>query len=582
MTQSFIIPQYSRIQHHIIVGSASMTFSVPTNEDFTIANWSPSDLVDGEIGVNRDAYRAFLRINDQIKEICLDCGTPSGGGPQGPQGPTGLNGLDGATGPTGLNGLDGATGATGLNGLDGATGATGLNGLDGVTGPQGPTGSGGSVEIDFQEIAFGTGTGLTSSAAFIFDDNANNVILGTKNYVSSGAYSTIIGGSYNYISGKSSDSSVISSNNTIINYSNNSSVISSEAGIYYSSGSSIISASGTIKSFSSYNSNNNVILSSGKAAIYNVSKGNQDRNSIISSENSTITNQGCRNSIISSLYSNIYNAKGFGNSNMILSSKSSSICNSYGYGNSNIILSSRNSLIREGGQHNSINSSDCSDSYADKYSSHISNEYVCSKNLCSSIIGSSNDVNVYNQKFSTFLSNECSVFCNKGQSNVRGVFIGNQVLNGINGNCDILIAASYNNAASQTCCTNANKNVAMIANQSGFTINYSQRAIIGASNNSQIFASCGSVILGATNSVINKSSNVVIAGGSGISANGEKNVLISNQFKMTNSATASDTSKLLYLDTDDYIRWNNSGVSGTFSAGAQIVTVTNGIITSII
>jgi hypothetical protein len=149
MTESNILYQFSRIQHHTITGSASMTFSVPTDEDFTITNWTPENLVDSEIGVNRDAYRAFIRINDQIKEICLDCGTPSGGGPQGAQGPTGSNGLDGATGPTGSNGLDGATGPTGSNGLDGstgpqgATGPTGSNGLDGSTGPQGATGPNG-------------------------------------------------------------------------------------------------------------------------------------------------------------------------------------------------------------------------------------------------------------------------------------------------------------------------------------------------------------------------------------------------------------------------------------------------------
>lgn len=63
------ITQYSRLTHHTITGSASATFSVPPQEDFTAGDWSILDLAISEIGVNEDAEKAFIRTGGTIKEI---------------------------------------------------------------------------------------------------------------------------------------------------------------------------------------------------------------------------------------------------------------------------------------------------------------------------------------------------------------------------------------------------------------------------------------------------------------------------------------------------------------------------------
>jgi len=71
------ITQYSRISHHTITGSMSATFSVPLSEDFTDGTWNVRDLSLSEIGVNEDSKKAYIRINDEVKEIQLAGGTSS-------------------------------------------------------------------------------------------------------------------------------------------------------------------------------------------------------------------------------------------------------------------------------------------------------------------------------------------------------------------------------------------------------------------------------------------------------------------------------------------------------------------------
>lgn len=80
------ITQYSRISHHTLSGSASATFSVPASEDFTDGTWTPNDLSLSEIGVNEDSKKAYIRINDEIKEFSFNPGII---GPTGPTGPAG-------------------------------------------------------------------------------------------------------------------------------------------------------------------------------------------------------------------------------------------------------------------------------------------------------------------------------------------------------------------------------------------------------------------------------------------------------------------------------------------------------------
>jgi hypothetical protein len=74
-----IIKQVSRISHYTINDGAS--FSVPSQEDFTLpitasGSWTPYDLALSEIGIEEQTKRAYVRINDEIKEFVLT--TPGG------------------------------------------------------------------------------------------------------------------------------------------------------------------------------------------------------------------------------------------------------------------------------------------------------------------------------------------------------------------------------------------------------------------------------------------------------------------------------------------------------------------------
>jgi len=67
-----IIKQYSRISHHTITAG---TFSVPTQEDFTLSgtgSWDSQDLCKSELGVNEDTNKASIRIGSSIRDIITD------------------------------------------------------------------------------------------------------------------------------------------------------------------------------------------------------------------------------------------------------------------------------------------------------------------------------------------------------------------------------------------------------------------------------------------------------------------------------------------------------------------------------
>lgn len=63
------LTQYSRISHHTIYGLTGSTFSVPASEDFTDGSWSIYDLALSEIGVNETDKKAYIRIDNEVKEF---------------------------------------------------------------------------------------------------------------------------------------------------------------------------------------------------------------------------------------------------------------------------------------------------------------------------------------------------------------------------------------------------------------------------------------------------------------------------------------------------------------------------------
>ena len=63
------LTQYSRISHHTIYGLTGSTFSVPSQEDFTVGDWTIYDLALSEIGVNETDKKAYMRIDTDVKEF---------------------------------------------------------------------------------------------------------------------------------------------------------------------------------------------------------------------------------------------------------------------------------------------------------------------------------------------------------------------------------------------------------------------------------------------------------------------------------------------------------------------------------
>jgi hypothetical protein len=72
------ITQYSRISHHTIYGLTGGTFSVPPQEDFTVGDWTIYDLALSEIGVNETDKKAYMRVDDEIREFAWVKGETSG------------------------------------------------------------------------------------------------------------------------------------------------------------------------------------------------------------------------------------------------------------------------------------------------------------------------------------------------------------------------------------------------------------------------------------------------------------------------------------------------------------------------
>lgn len=142
-------------------------------------------------------------------------------------GPQGFQGFQGTTGPQGFQGFQGSTGSQGFQGRTGPTGSTGFQGTTGPQGFQGTTGpagtGGGSVAIPLNQIVFGAGSGVTSSALNTFC--SGGVILGSCCGQLTGPGSLILGGqcvttttppAYTTFTGTSSSNSIIGGCNNFV------------------------------------------------------------------------------------------------------------------------------------------------------------------------------------------------------------------------------------------------------------------------------------------------------------------------------------------------------------------------------
>jgi hypothetical protein len=193
-----------------------------------------------------------------------------------------------------------------------------------------------SVEIDLEEIAFGTGTGITSSSLFTYDPELQNLKSGYHKFLSDPRNSVIIGGTgseikydiNNVIVGGHVNCIYNSTSNVIIggigncsNYVAYGSIISSkDSNIYQSSNfSSIInSRKGCIASYGqnlNYNtiigSTGSFVIASRSSSVINSRNSRIDEalySSILDSNNSCIC-QSLRSQILSGNFNRIYNSE---------------------------------------------------------------------------------------------------------------------------------------------------------------------------------------------------------------------------------------------------------------------------------
>ena len=123
-------------------------------------------------------------------------------------------------------------------------------------------GGGASIAIDLTEVAFGTGTSITSSNVFTFDNTTNNLIVSKNASMLNNGQSAIITGQQNSI--ENSDASIITGSFNEIYDSYKSAIIGG-------GGNAIGTQSRVTKALASPRNNNNVIIGGGSNQIIGVS-----------------------------------------------------------------------------------------------------------------------------------------------------------------------------------------------------------------------------------------------------------------------------------------------------------------------
>jgi hypothetical protein len=424
-----------------------------------------------------------------------------------------------------------------------------VNGIDITSG----IGGSGSTPITLDEIAFGTGTGITSSSFFKFtpgrstllgnsgltDTSAGSIAASTKTSSIDGSYNTmlssvnssiysnynsiisacstiistgtknssILGGCYNNINGTASKSVILGGQANSISDAESSSIINSFNSQLrcFSIQSSII---GGVANIISYYAPNSTIL----GGCYNVIKCTVNGNSIIGGCYNGIYNNSVSSSIIGGCFNKIdtsvcnsgivggYNNQlnvGVYNSG-IVGGIANRICNnSYNstiFGGNNNALSSNNSTI-VGGQSNTLSLSNYSSTIGG-FKNEISN---CS--IYATIIGGSyNQVNSYSGT-AVILGGSFNSATGSVSSIVSGQFstISSSPLSSIIGGC-----------ANMACFSNASSIIGGYNNE----LYFSSKSLISGGCNNKLFNSCYSSVVVGNNNTICDSLNSTIMGGS--------------------------------------------------------------------
>ena len=439
------------------------------------------------------------------------------------------------------------------------------------------SGSGGTGSaITLAEVAFGTGTGITSSNRFTFIVGTTNLIVASSSSITAGIESAIIAGRGNIINSNCRSSIIASVNSCICGPSvYESSIISSALSISNFRRSTIVAGSNNCMIGESgvssvmFGECNRILssASSGSSCASSILGGCRNvlscsgNSTIVGGASSSIANRSCYSSIIGGRgniikdYSRWANISGgqfnciYGRSNLSATSDESVIVGGF---LNRILCSEDNAIIGGfcnlisggptgswfstivGGQFNCISCESESNSIIGGFDNTIENY-----SYESSIIGGkTNHLDCY-VGYSSIIGGQCNNICYAGD---RDSIIG--------GYKNKIFDFSFNSSII------GGRNSEL----SYFSLN---STIIGGLQNC-ICCSDNSVIIGGTGSIMNYSSGSVILGGQGLSLNTENNVVYSSCLKLSTASNDNSVDKILVWDTsDNYVKYrDDSSISG--------------------
>ena len=403
------------------------------------------------------------------------------------------------------------------SGQAGPIGATAMwitNCWDGSGLFNGVGGGGASVAIDLEEIAFGTGTGITSSDVFTFNNTNTSLILGFDNTITDSRSSAIIGGTGNTINSSTKDvfidsNLITSAKCTNIEDSFYSSIQSSlNSKICGSTASSIITSYNTTLRSSCYSTimdsygGNYAIGDPGLfGSCFSTLIGTHRAYIINGSRYSSMINT-CGGCIVDSRYASIF-----------LSRESCIVNTGVGGQHRNLILNGECNIIYKSRNSSIINSEkSCIFTTTvgyESFSNIIGGQFnkICNSCASNSIGGQCN--RIYDSCFSNSIGGQCNRIYDSCSSGIIGSFKSSMTAS-LADEYGPICAAKFNSILYSRCSS-------IIGNCYNSIISSSGSSILSSPNQGGPFQNpCHSLIIGGVGHEINGPKNSIILGGSNL------------------------------------------------------------------
>jgi hypothetical protein len=437
------------------------------------------------------------------------------------------------------------------------------------------SGSGGTGSaITLAEVAFGTGTGITSSNRFKFTIANTNLIVASASTIT-GLESSIIAGRSNIIN-SNSRSIILSSCTSCISGTQlySSSIISSDCSSSNFRRSSIIAGykncmvGGSGVSNVMFGDCNRILATGGGCGSCNSSILGGQCNNLSYSENSSILGGRCNSIRNSSCYSSTIGGSG----NIIATfSRWASIVGGISnciYGRTNTLSTSDDSVIIGGSLNRILCSEDnaiiggfcnliCGGPTGSWFSTIVGGQFNCisCESEGNSIIGGSEN-SIRDCSYENVIVG--------GKNNLIDYYIGYSSI--ISGQCNSIYYAGDRNSIiggfkNEICYFSFNTTI--IGGCNSLSYYARQSNIIGGTLNT-LCTTQRSVIIGGTGNSITNSCNSVVLGGQGLLLNLEDDVVYSSCLKLSTASNDNSVDKILVWDTsDNYVKYrDDSSISG--------------------